>query len=239
MQYLCSGAARLGLKLNSHQLEQFQTYYRELIDWSRRINLTTITEPKEVQLKHFLDSLSVIPAFKQPVISENLSLIDIGSGAGFPGLPLKIALPDIKLVLLEATGKKAAFLRHLTQKLNLDDVEVLAGRAEDIARQVQYRQRFDIVLSRAVAALPTLAELTLPFCAIGGRIVIQKKGDIIDEVSRAAKAIEILGGSQSEVKKVELAELADDRYLVIIDKVAPTPAKYPRRPGMPSKRPIV
>lgn len=236
MQYLKTGAAKLGIELNSSQLEQFHSYYRELVEWNQKINLTSITGFKEVQLKHFLDSLSVIPAFKQPVISENLSLIDIGSGAGFPGLPIKIVFPDIKLVLLEATGKKAAFLRHLTQKLNLYDVEVLAGRAEDIAHQPQYHQRFDIVLSRAVAALPALAELTLPFCAINGRIVIQKKGDIKDEVSRAARAIEILGGSQPEVKRVELVELADDRYLIIIDKVSPTPAKYPRRPGIPAKR---
>ncbi len=239
MQYLKDGAARLGLKLKSQQIEQFHTYYRELLDWNRRVNLTSITEFKEVQLKHFLDSLTVTLAFTRHVISEKLSLIDIGSGAGFPGLPLKIAFPDIKLVLLEATGKKVAFLHHLTQKLNLDDVEVLAGRAEDIAHQAQYHERFDIVLSRAVAFLPALAELTLPFCAINGKVIIQKKGDIEDEVSQAARAIETLGGGQPEVKKIEITELADDRYLVIIDKVSPTPTQYPRRPGMPSKRPIV
>lgn len=239
MQYLEDSAARLGLKFNSQQIEQFRTHYRELLDWNQRVNLTSITDFKDVQIKHFLDSFTVLLAFKQHAISENLSLIDIGSGAGFPGLPLKIAFPDIKLVLLEATGKKTAFLRHLTQKLDMDDVEILTGRAEDIAHQTKYRERFDIVLSRAVAFLPALAELTLPFCAINGKVIIQKKGDIENEVSQAAKAIEILGGNQPEVKKIELTELADNRYLVIIDKISPTPSKYPRRPGIPAKKPLL
>lgn len=239
MQYLYTGATRLDLKLQPQQIEQFHVYYQELIDWNQRINLTSITDFKEVQLKHFLDSLTVILAIKQPIASKNLSLIDVGSGAGFPGLPLKIAFPNINLVLLEATAKKAAFLHHLAQKLNLDDVEVLVGRAEEIAHRAQYRQRFEVVLSRAVATLPAIAELTLPFCAFKGRTIIQKKGDIEDELSKATRAIEILGGSQPELKKVKLPEFTDDRYLVIIDKISLTPAKYPRRPGIPAKRPIL
>jgi len=239
MQQLITGAAKLGIELNPSQLEQFQSSYQELIEWSRRINLTTITDFKEVQIKHFLDSLTVILAFRRPKEIEGSSIIDVGSGAGFPGLPLKIAFPDIKLVLLEATAKKAAFLRHLTQMLELDDAEVLSGRAEEIARKARYRGRFDIVLSRAVASLPTIAELTLPFCAVNGRTIIQKKGDIEDELSKATRAIELLGGSQPEIVKIELPELADNRYLVIINKVSATPAKYPRRPGIPAKRPII
>lgn len=239
MQYLYAGATRLDLKLKPQQIKQFHIYYHELLEWNQRINLTSITDFKEVQIKHFLDSLTVILAIKQPAISKCLRLIDVGSGAGFPGLPLKIAFSDINLVLLEATAKKAVFLRHLTQKLELNDVEVLAGRAEEIAHKAQYRHHFDVVLSRAVASLPTLAELTLPFCAIGGKTIIQKKGDIKDELSRATRAIEILGGSQPELKKVKLSELTNNRYLVIIDKVSPTPAKYPRRSGMPAKRPIM
>lgn len=239
MQYLYAGATRLDLKLQPQQIEQFHVYYQELIDWNQRINLTSITAFREVQIKHFLDSLTVILAIKQPVASKNLSLIDVGSGAGFPGLPLKIAFPNINLVLLEATGKKAAFLHHLTQKLNLNNVEVLVGRAEEIAHRARYRQQFDIVFSRAVATLPAIAELTLPLCAVKGRTIIQKKGDIEDELSKATRAIEILGGSQPELKKIKLPELTDDRYLVIIDKLSPTPAKYPRRSGVPAKRPIV
>ena len=239
MQYLKTGAAKLGLKLNPRQLEQFYAYYRELVEWNQKINLTSITEFKEVQLKHFLDSLTVSLALKRPITRQGLRLIDVGSGAGFPGLPLMIASPFIKLVLLEATAKKAAFLYHLIQKLGLDDVEVVVGRAEEVAHKSQYREQFDMVVSRAVAPLPALIELTLPFCAVGGSVILQKKGDIEGEVNQATKATETLGGSQPEVKRIELAELADDRYLVIIGKIAPTPAKYPRRPGIPAKRPIV
>ena len=239
MQKLIIGAKKLGLPLSSIQLEQFSIYYQELVDWNRRVNLTSITEPKEVQIKHFLDSLSVTLAFKQPIIDADLRLVDVGAGGGFPGLPLKIAFPTIKLVLLEATAKKAAFLHHIEQKLNLDKVEILVGRAEEVAHKVQYREQFNIVLSRAVAPLATLAELTLPFCVIGGILIAQKKGAIDLEVSKATKAIDILGGSQPRVKRIELEELADERYLVTIDKVAPTPQGYPRRPGIPAKRPIV
>ena len=236
MERLIAGAKNLGLSLNPTQIGQFHTYYRELMEWNKRINLTSITDIEEVHIKHFLDSLSASLALKQPVASRRF--LDVGAGGGFPGLPLKIALPHIKLVLLEATAKKAAFLQHMKQELGLDDVEVVVGRAEEVARQPRYRQRFDIVLSRAVAKLPTLVELTLPFCTIGGRLIAQKKGDIGAELMQSAKAIEIMGGSQPKVKRVELEELADERYLVIIDKIAPTPDKYPRRPGIPAKRPI-
>jgi 16S rRNA (guanine527-N7)-methyltransferase len=238
MEYLRFGAAKLGIKLNSQQLEKFQVYYQQLIEWNQKINLTSITEFKEVQLKHFLDSLTVVSAFKKSTITKGLSVIDIGSGAGFPGLPLKIAFPNIKLVLLEATKKKANFINNLILKLNLNDVKSLTGRAEEIAHQPQYRQHFYIVLSRAVATLPALAELTLPFCAVGGRIIIHKKGYIEGEVNNSVKAIESLGGSQPEIREIEMPELVDDHYLVTIDKVSLTPEKYPRRSGMPIKRPI-
>lgn len=237
MEYLDSGAKEIGLQLSSSQLEQFYTYYQELLEWNQRINLTSITEFRDVQIRHFLDSLTVTLALKQPIL--DLCLIDIGSGGGFPGLPLKIALPAIKLVLLEATAKKAAFLRHLERKLGLGGVEIVVGRAEEVAHEARYREQFSLVLSRAVAPLPALVELTLPFCAVGGRFIAQKKGVVEPEVDKAAKAISIMGGSLAEVKKIDLEELADERYLVVIDKIAPTPRKYPRRPGVPSKRPLV
>ncbi len=238
MEHLKSGAARLELPLTSKQLRQFHTYYQELVSWNERINLTSITGFRDVQIKHFLDSLTVIKAFKQPD-GKQLRVIDIGTGAGFPGLPVKIALPDMALVLLEATAKKAAFLRHLTAALELEDVDIVAGRAEDIAHQEQYRQKFDLVLSRAVAPLATLAELALPLCAVGGLLIAQKKGAIDRETARAGRAINLLGGDQPEIKRIELAGLGGERYLVIIEKIAPSPQKYPRRPGMPAKRPIV
>jgi 16S rRNA (guanine527-N7)-methyltransferase len=235
MEKLKVGARKLGLELTLGQLERFEVYYRELVDWNRQINLTAITDYEEVQLKHFLDSLTIALAW-QPAVGN--SVIDVGTGAGMPGIPLKIAFPEIKLVLLEATAKKVSFLHHITQTLELNDVEIIVGRAEEVAHVARYRESFGLVLSRAVAPLPTLVELTLPFCAIGGSFIAQKKGGMDDEVSRADKAITILGGSLREVKRIELEEFADERYLVVIDKIAPTPERYPRRPGVPGKRPL-
>ncbi len=238
MEILIAGAEKLGFQLNTRQLEQFNTFYQELVNWNRRVNLTAITGYADVQIKHFLDSLTVTLAWQQPVVSTDVRLIDIGSGAGMPGIPLKIVFPDIELVLLEATTKKADFLHHLKRKLRLDDVEIVVGRAEDIAHQAQYREYFDVVLSRAVAPLPTLVELTIPFCTIGGSFIAQKKGAIEPETSEAAGAFSLLGGKLRDVKRVALEEFADERRLIIIDKVSPTPQQYPRRPGLPAKRPL-
>ncbi len=237
MQYLKEGASKLGIELNPAQLAQFSLYYHELVEWNKKVNLTAITDPKEAQIKHFLDSLSLYPALKQPI--DGCSFIDIGSGGGFPGLPFKIAFPDIRMVLVEATNKKADFLRHIIQQLGLDKVEAISQRAETAAHDTQYRQRFDYTVCRAVASLATLAELALPFCAIGGLFIALKKGDIAGEIDKAAKAIVTMGGGQTETKKVDLEGLADERYLVIIDKLSPTPEKYPRRPGIPTTRPII
>ncbi len=236
MDKLNAGAKKLGLHLSPRQLEQFQLYYQELIDWNQRVNLTAITKYEEVQIKHFLDSLTVTLAVKSPV--GKLSLIDVGTGAGIPGLPLKILSPQIRLVLLEATAKKAAFLKHLKDKLELDNIEIIVGRAEEVAHLARYREKFDVVLSRGVAPLPTLVELTLPFGTIGGSFIAQKKGDTSQEISQAAKAISLLGGRLRETKRVDLEEFTDERQLVIIDKVSPTPESYPRRSGVPSKRPL-
>jgi len=237
MEKLKAGVEELGLELTPARLGQFAGYYKELLDWNRRVNLTAITGYEDVQLKHFLDSLTIIAAWP-PQADKDLRVIDVGTGAGLPGIPLKIVFPSIKLVLLEATAKKAVFLRHIVQKLGLDGVEVIVGRAEEVAHQPQYREQFDLVISRAVAPLPTLVELTLPFCDVGGSFITQKKGAIDDEISRAGRAIGLLGGSLREVKKVDLPAFPDERYLVIIDKLSPTPEKYPRRPGIPAKRPL-
>lgn len=235
MKRLAEDASELGLALDSHQLGQFELYYQELVSWNQRMNLTTIVDYQEVQSKHFLDSLTVLLALRP---EDRVSrLMDVGTGAGMPGIPLKIALPHLKVVLLEATTKKTVFLRHLVERLNLKEVEVVGGRAEEIAHQPAYREQFDLVLSRAVAAMSALAELTLPFCRLGGLLIVQKKGDIGEEVHQASRAITLLGGRLREVKEIELKGL-EGRLLVVVDKVSPTPSAYPRRPGLPSRRPL-
>jgi len=239
MEKLKSGVEKLGLSLNAEQLEQFEVYYRELVDWNRRMNLTSITDYEEAQVNHFLDSLTVTLALKRPSGSDSLSIIDIGTGAGLPGVPLKILFPDIRLTLLDATAKKASFLSHIKEKLGLGEVEIITGRAEEVARREEYRERFDIALSRAVAPLATLVELALPFCATGGSFIAQKKGFIKQEIAGAEKSVSILGGKLREVKKIDLQEFPDERYLVIIDKISATPDKYPRRAGIPAKKPLM
>lgn len=238
MEKLKSGAARLGINLTERQIALFEVYYREIIAWHKRINLTSITDYEGVQVKHFLDALTVMTALESGESKEKLKIIDIGTGAGLPGIPLKIALPDINLTLLEATGKKAKFLEHLVMELGLEDVAIVAERAETVAHDAKYREKFDVAVSRAVAALPALVELMLPFCNIGGRCIAQKKGDIREELEQSRKAISVMGGVLREIKSVALKDLADNRCLVIINKVALTPAAYPRRPGMPEKRPL-
>jgi len=233
MEKLIAGAGKLGLSLTPLQVELFQRYYEELVEWNRRVNLTAIVDYEGVQLKHFLDSLTVAP-----LINESCRLLDIGTGAGFPGLPLKIVFPDIAVTLVDSVHKKAAFLSHLVDRLSLDGVEVIAERAETLAHDERHRERYDVAVSRGVADLATLAELTLPFCVVGGLFIAMKKGDIEVEVMAADNAIHALGGRLREERRVELKELGEDRVLVVVDKIVATPERYPRRPGIPKKRPL-
>lgn len=239
MEKLQAGVVKSGLQLNPRQLEQFTTYYYQMVAWNRQMNLTTVTDRDEVQIKHFLDSLTVSLVCQCQLNRSQTRLIDIGTGAGLPGIPLKILFPHIKLVLVDATNKKGLFLNDLKQKLGLADIEIVVGRAEEIAHLTEYREGFDIVVSRAVAPLPALVELTLPFCTIGGVFIAQKKGEVGREISQAIKAINTLGGSLRSIKKVELEEFLDHRQLIIIDKVRATPSQYPRRSGMPAKKPLL
>jgi 16S rRNA (guanine527-N7)-methyltransferase len=238
MEKLKSGAETLGIILGDEQIGRFEIYYRELVAWNQRINLTSITDYEAVQIKHFLDSLTIAQAYNFRGIREGLKVIDVGTGAGLPGIPLKIVYPEICLALLEATAGKTKFLEHLVGRLGLKDVEIIKGRAEDIARLPRHREKYGLVLSRAVASLPALAELTIPFISIGGMFVAQKKGDIAGELKSAGKAVEVLGGRVKEIKPVKVEGPDDDRCLIVIEKIKETPEKYPRRNGMPEKRPI-
>ena len=239
MKKLIEGAGKLGIELNARQVRQFELYYQELIEWNKKINLTAITDYFSVQVKHFLDSLTIALALSEEEVERpDFNIIDIGTGAGFPGVPLKILFSQPRLVLIEPTTKKTAFLHHIIRRLELENVEVLDSRAEEAAHLPLYREQFALVLSRAVALLPTLVELTLPFCQIGGRFIAQKKGEINQEINGAKEAIAALGGKLDHIKKIELDEFNEERYLVIIGKIYPTPSKYPRRPGLPKRRPI-
>ncbi len=239
MDLLIRGASRLGINLSYPQLEQFDAYFQELSDWNSRMNLTAITDPDEVKTKHFLDSLTLVIAYPESDMSSVSSVIDVGSGAGFPGIPLKIAFPHLRLVLLEATLKKARFLTHVSKTLGLRDVDVVPGRAEELAHNADYREQFSLVVARALTKLASLVELTMPFCAVGGRVVAHKKGDIAAEVASASRVIALTGGRLSKLVPVRLQEFPDERLLVIIDKISETPRPYPRHNGLPAKNPIL
>ena len=233
---LATGAKALGIRLSETQTSRFVRYYDELARWNERVNLTSITEWEAVQSRHFLDSLSAAQALS-PQMLQSGSFIDVGSGGGFPGLPLKLAFPGMRGTLLEATAKKTAFLAHLSEILELEDISVRTGRAETLAHEAEMREAFDMALARAVAEVATLAELTLPFVRVGGIVVMHKKAEIADELEQAQGAIETLGGRLREVLPVTLPGL-DERALVVLEKQHPTPERYPRRPGMPAKRPL-
>ena len=253
MQKLIEGVRKLGLTLTPDQVVMFQRYRDELIAWRPRVNLTAITDDEGIQTKHFLDSLSCLVAVSAvrstpssaptPLeacpLKPDTRLIDVGSGAGFPGLPLKIICPAVKLTLLEATGKKIEFLKHMVALLDLRGVTVIKGRAEELGHSPDHRERYDWAVARAVAEMPTLAEYLLPLVRIGGRALAQKGEDAPAEVSAAGRAIAHLGGRLNRLVPVELTGIAETRYLVIVDKVAATPTKHPRRPGMPEKHPLL
>jgi 16S rRNA (guanine527-N7)-methyltransferase len=224
------------INLTTDQQEAFSRYGDELIDWNKtRANLTGITDPLAIEIKHMLDSLSVLTAVTLP---EGARVIDVGSGGGFPGLPMKIALPDLHLTLLEATGKKVAFLAHMAKLLNLEHVTTIHLRAEEAGQDARYRAQFDLVVARAVARLPALLEYLLPLCKVGGQCVAMKGETAQDEADDSANALKQLGGQLSGLHAVQLPGLMEKHYLVVVTKVAPTPAQYPRRAGLPSQSPL-
>ena len=237
LNLLLEGCRQLGISIDQHQEQQFSRHYTTLADWNKRINLTSITDPEAVQTLHFLDSLTAANALPVGAL-QNGRVLDIGAGAGFPGIPLKIAYPGIKLELIEATAKKVNFLYHLIDHLGLVGVEVRLGRAEDLANNPNLRENFDVVLARGLAKMAALAELTLSFLRPGGLLVAHKKGDIDQELINATKAIKVMGGKPANLQNVGAPGLQDGRVLVVVEKGSPTPVGYPRRAGLPAKQPI-
>jgi 16S rRNA (guanine527-N7)-methyltransferase len=238
MEPLILGARELGLTLTDGHLVAFETCYEALVAWNERFNLTAITDWHGVLIRHFLDSLSCLKALPQAELASGVRVIDVGTGAGYPGIPLKIMCPAMRLTLLEATDKKVTFLEHLIAELGLQDVWAIHGRSEQIGQDPAHREQYDWALARAVARMPTLVEYLLPLVRVGGAMLAQKGEDVLAEVHEADSSIAALGGEVRQLVPVELRGLAETRYLVVVDKVAPTPERYPRRPGVPRKRPL-
>jgi 16S rRNA (guanine527-N7)-methyltransferase len=237
MNLLEAGArALLKLELSPGQLAAFQVYADELRAWNEKFNLTAITDPEGIQVKHFLDSLSVLKAVG-PSFGRT-RLIDVGTGAGFPGLPLKILCPELRLTLVEATGKKVTFCQAMVDKLALPNVIVVKARAEEIGRDPAHRELYDWAVARAVAEMPVLLEYLLPLVRRGGHALAQKGESGPAEAQAAEPALRRLGGQLKQVLPVELPGVVETRYLVVFQKVAATPPAYPRRPGVPGKQPL-
>lgn len=233
------GLEQLSITLSGEQKQQFLTYYEYLVEKNKVMNLTAITEYEEVITKHFLDSLAVVKTscFKPEKLAGK-RLIDIGTGAGFPGIPLKIAFPELEILLLDSLNKRINFLNEVTEMLGLTKINTVHGRAEDYAKQKGYRESFDFCVSRAVANLSTLSEYCIPFVKQVGCFISYKSGSVDQELIQAEKAVKILGGQREEVVRFSLADTDMDRSFVVIRKAKPTPKKYPRKAGLPSKEPL-
>ena len=224
-----------GGTLTASQLAALEIYHQELIDWNKIHNLTAIREPEQARVKHFLDSLSACLVMK----GSNLErVIDVGTGAGFPGLPLKILYPQMHLTLVESIGKKANFCEHVVAKLGLERVDVLQMRAEELGQLTAHREHYDWALARAVALMPVLLEYLLPLVKVGGSVLAMKGEGGPAETQAAEKAARLLGGHLRQLMPLTLPGVVEERYLVVVDKVAATPQKYPRRVGIPAKRPL-
>ncbi len=232
---LYQSCKEMGIVLNSTQIQQFMLYQKLLLEWNKNINLTAITEEREIILKHFVDCVSVVPHI---AMTEATSVIDVGTGAGFPGIPIKIVCPSISLTLLDSLQKRVVFLNEVVTKLSLQNVNCIHERAECAAKENHYRQQYDYCVSRAVANMNVLLEYCLPFVKIGGIFVALKGRDAQKEVEQSQKAIELLGGELIEIKQIEIPHTDLEHKIVLIKKVAQTPQKYPRKAGKPVKNPI-
>ena len=229
----------LGIEITDEQLKKFYLYYRELVKWNTVINLTAITELPDVLEKHFLDSLSIVKVIPKEKLNAGISLIDIGTGAGFPGIPLAIVFPKTKVVLMDSLNKRLNFLNRMIEELHLKNARTVHARAEDLARQKNYREKFDVVCSRAVASLNVLSEYCIPFAGAGGEFVAYKSENADEEIRKAGRAVKVLGGEFRTAEKFLLPDTDYERVLICITKKKPTPPAYPRKAGTPSKDPII
>lgn len=230
-----SDILNLGIKLSKKQISQFLKYYELLVEWNGFMNLTAITEYDEAMKKHFVDSLALIKAYD---VSKEASVIDVGTGAGFPGLALKIAYPNLKITLLDSLNKRINFLNEVIIQLGLSGIEAIHGRAEDFAKPGKLREKFDLCVSRAVANLSTLSEYCLPYVKVGGEFISYKSEKMEEEMNAAKNAIHVLGGKIQRCEEFYLPDSDIYRNLVVIKKVKETPKKYPRKAGLPSKEPL-
>ena len=221
------------IKINDEQIKSFEKYMNLLLEWNEKINLTAITQPEEVKLKHFVDSLTVLK-----YINDDDKVIDIGTGAGFPGIPLKIMKENTKITLLDSLNKRINFLNIVIETLNLRNIQAIHGRAEEIARNKLYREKYDVAVSRAVANLSTLTEYMLPFVKVGGKCICMKGANVNEELERAQNAIKELGGEIERVDNFYLSDNDNERNIIVIKKVKETNSKYPRKAGTPSKEPL-
>ncbi len=236
MEKLIQDAATLfNIHLTGRQAAAFATYEKELIEWNSKFNLTAIRDSESIRTKHFLDSISCVLAWKMNLPNR---LIDIGTGAGFPGIPLKILYPNLKLTLAESVGKKSRFCQHIVDVLGLENVDVIQARAEELGQNADRREKYDWAVARAVANLNVLSEYLLPLVRVGGTMLAQKGESGPAEAQSAENAMKILGGKLKQLIPVNLPGIAEDRYLILVDKVAATPPKYPRKPGIPTKQPL-
>lgn len=237
MNRLQEKATLLNVNLSDEQIKQFETYYDMLIETNKVMNLTAITELEEVITKHFLDSLLLAKVYPN-IMDQDIKVLDLGTGAGFPGIPLKIAFPNLKITLMDSLNKRVKFLQLVIDALHLCDIEAVHGRAEEAARNVKYRECFDLCVSRAVANLSTLSEYTLPFVKVNGMCIPYKAAEVEEEVEKAGKAIQVLGGKLIAVKKIPLPDTDIERSFILIEKVHKTSKVYPRKAGTASKEPI-
>ena len=228
-------ADKFNITITDDELAKFDKYFRLLIEWNEKINLTAITEPHEVAGKHMIDSLS---CHDEKIFAENAHIIDVGTGAGFPGIPLKIYRPDLKVTLLDSLQKRIKFLDEVIITLGLKDITCVHARAEEGARQKQHREKYDVAVSRAVARLSVLAEYTLPYVKVGGCLVALKGAKFAEEADEAKRAVAMLGGEIEDVRPIHLPTLDDKRAIIIVRKTKPTPKTYPRKAGTPERKPL-